>query len=59
MPRPSHVSFKTMKYKNIKNGAVIDVSSEIKGGDWIPVDETPETVEKPAPAKRRKETVKK
>lgn len=47
------------KYKNTKTGAEIEVNSEIKGGDWIPVDEAPKTVEKTAPAKKRNGTVKK
>ena len=43
-----------MRYKNTRTGAVIEVNSEIKGGDWMLVDEKPKTVEKSAPAKRRK-----
>jgi len=47
------------KYRNVKTGAVIEVNSEIKGGDWMLVDEKPKAVEKPVPAKRRKGAVKK
>lgn len=42
-----------MMYRNTKTGAVIEVSSEIKGGDWVPV------AEKTAPARKRKGTEKK
>lgn len=36
-----------MKFKNTKNGAVIDVTVPISGGDWVPFEElkTPEVEE--------------
>ncbi len=44
-----------MKYKNIKTGAVIDVTSELSGEDWRAVEPagTPEN-QKVAPAQPRK-----
>ena len=37
---------KTMKFKNTKTGAVVDVPSKLNGPKWVPV-------EKPEPAKNQ------
>lgn len=38
-----------MKYKNTKTGVVIETTSVIFGGDWVPVEEPKKT-----PKKRKK-----
>lgn len=30
-----------MKYRNVKTGAVIEITSELKGEDWEPVTDKP------------------
>lgn len=52
-----------MRYKNIRTGAVIETSSQIRGGDWKEIavknteekaEEKAESGEKAAPAKTQK-----
>ena len=42
-----------MKYKNEKTGAVIDVSSNISGGNWKPLVENDAEDKKKAPGRKR------
>ena len=44
-----------MKYKNKKTGAVIDVSSNISGGNWKPLVENDAEDKKKAPGRKRKQ----
>ena len=52
-----------MKYINTKTGSIIDVASEIKGGDWMKVqspsifaDEAKPEVKEDTPKKRTKKS---
>lgn len=38
-----------MKFKNTKNGAIIDVVVPVKGGDWVPFEEPKAPVEEVEP----------
>lgn len=38
-----------MKFKNTKNGAIIDVAVPVKGGDWVPFEEPKAPVEEVEP----------
>lgn len=44
-----------VKYKNEKTGAVIDVSSNISGGNWKPLVENDAEDKKKAPGRKRKQ----
>lgn len=43
-----------MKYRNTVTGAVINVNSEIKGGNWEPVEVPKPTEKSEAPAQKEK-----
>lgn len=38
-----------MKFRNTKNGAIIDVVVPVKGGDWVPFEEPKAPVEEVEP----------
>lgn len=38
-----------MKFRNTKTGVIIDVSSDISGGDWVPATSAPKPVVTPVP----------
>ena len=47
-----------MRYRNTKNGAVIDVTVRL-AGSWVPVEDVKPAEEKPAKKPVKKRTVKK
>lgn len=48
-----------MKYRNTKTGAVIDIESEISGGNWQALVPAEPAEEKVAPAQQKRRTGKK